>query len=70
MQQPMVPTYKITQNSLHSPSQPANFQPAAMSPNTPRWVGLENLAEPYIHILLLKSATMELFNSSFFLLYV
>nr|XP_040050990.1 nipped-B-like protein A isoform X1 [Gasterosteus aculeatus aculeatus] len=35
MQQPMVPTYKITQNSLHSPSQPANFQPAAMSPNTP-----------------------------------
>ncbi|KAL6114096.1 nipbl [Pungitius sinensis] len=35
MQQPMVPTYKITQNSLHSPSQPANFQPAAMSPNPP-----------------------------------
>ncbi|XP_056274487.1 nipped-B-like protein A isoform X2 [Pseudoliparis swirei] len=35
MQQPMVPTYKITQNSLHSPAQPANFQPAAMSPNPP-----------------------------------
>ncbi|KAM8886564.1 nipped-B-like protein A isoform 2-T4 [Spinachia spinachia] len=35
LQQAMVPTYKITQNSLHSPSQPANFQPAAMSPNPP-----------------------------------
>ncbi|XP_054466495.1 nipped-B-like protein A isoform X1 [Anoplopoma fimbria] len=35
MQQPMVPTYKIPQNSLHSPAQPANFQPAAMSPNPP-----------------------------------
>ncbi|KAK9522830.1 hypothetical protein VZT92_019272 [Zoarces viviparus] len=35
MQQPMVPTYKITQNSLHSPAQPANFQPAPMSPNPP-----------------------------------
>lgn len=33
MQQPMVPPYKITQNSLHSPAQPANFQPDAMSPN-------------------------------------
>ncbi|XP_063753533.1 nipped-B-like protein A isoform X2 [Eleginops maclovinus] len=35
MQQPMVPPYKITQNSLHSPAQSANFQPAAMSPNQP-----------------------------------
>ncbi|XP_033973691.1 nipped-B-like protein A isoform X3 [Trematomus bernacchii] len=35
MQQPMVPPYKITQNSLHSPAQSANFQPAAMSPNPP-----------------------------------
>ncbi|XP_031164697.1 nipped-B-like protein A isoform X2 [Sander lucioperca] len=35
MQQPMVPPYKITQNSMHSPAQPANFQPAAMSPNPP-----------------------------------
>ncbi|XP_042343508.1 nipped-B-like protein A isoform X2 [Plectropomus leopardus] len=33
MQQPMVPPYKITQNSMHSPAQPANFQPAAISPN-------------------------------------
>ncbi|XP_020496462.2 nipped-B-like protein A isoform X2 [Labrus bergylta] len=33
MQQPMVPPYKITQNSLHSPAQPANFQQAAVSPN-------------------------------------
>uniref|UniRef100_A0A8C9ZB54 Nipped-B protein n=1 Tax=Sander lucioperca TaxID=283035 RepID=A0A8C9ZB54_SANLU len=33
--QPMVPPYKITQNSMHSPAQPANFQPAAMSPNPP-----------------------------------
>uniref|UniRef100_A0A8C9Z9H2 Nipped-B protein n=1 Tax=Sander lucioperca TaxID=283035 RepID=A0A8C9Z9H2_SANLU len=32
---PMVPPYKITQNSMHSPAQPANFQPAAMSPNPP-----------------------------------
>ncbi|XP_078106968.1 nipped-B-like protein A isoform X2 [Sander vitreus] len=35
MQQPMVAPYKITQNSMHSPAQPANFQPAAMSPNPP-----------------------------------
>ncbi|XP_049434633.1 nipped-B-like protein A isoform X2 [Epinephelus fuscoguttatus] len=35
MQQPMVPPYKITQNSMHSPAQPANFQPAAISPNPP-----------------------------------
>uniref|UniRef100_UPI0037E95CD1 nipped-B-like protein A isoform X3 n=1 Tax=Semicossyphus pulcher TaxID=241346 RepID=UPI0037E95CD1 len=33
MQQPMVPPYKITQNSMHSPAQPANFQPTAISPN-------------------------------------
>ncbi|XP_038558625.1 nipped-B-like protein A isoform X3 [Micropterus salmoides] len=33
MQQPMVPPYKITQNSMHSPAQSANFQPAAISPN-------------------------------------
>ncbi|XP_060894850.1 nipped-B-like protein A isoform X2 [Labrus mixtus] len=33
MQQPMVPPYKITQNSMHSPAQPANFQQAAVSPN-------------------------------------
>ncbi|XP_074525916.1 nipped-B-like protein A isoform X2 [Halichoeres trimaculatus] len=32
-QQSMVPPYKITQNSMHSPAQPANFQPAAISPN-------------------------------------
>ncbi|XP_076586328.1 nipped-B-like protein A isoform X3 [Chaetodon auriga] len=35
MQQPMVPPYKITQNSMHSPAQSANFQPAAISPNPP-----------------------------------
>ncbi|KAM3610729.1 uncharacterized protein V6R79_008133 [Siganus canaliculatus] len=33
MQQPMVPPYKITQNSMHSPAQSTNFQPAAISPN-------------------------------------
>ncbi|MED6266349.1 hypothetical protein CHARACLAT_001250 [Characodon lateralis] len=33
MQQPMVPPFKITQNSMHSPAQSANFQPTAMSPN-------------------------------------
>uniref|UniRef100_A0AAQ5XE97 Nipped-B protein n=1 Tax=Amphiprion ocellaris TaxID=80972 RepID=A0AAQ5XE97_AMPOC len=33
MQQPMVPPFKITQNSMHSPAQSANFQPAAISPN-------------------------------------
>uniref|UniRef100_A0A673CBA7 Nipped-B protein n=1 Tax=Sphaeramia orbicularis TaxID=375764 RepID=A0A673CBA7_9TELE len=32
--QPMVPPYKITQNSMHSPAQSANFQPAAISPNS------------------------------------
>uniref|UniRef100_A0A3P9LBM2 Nipped-B protein n=1 Tax=Oryzias latipes TaxID=8090 RepID=A0A3P9LBM2_ORYLA len=31
--QPMVPPFKVTQNSMHSPAQPANFQPAAISPN-------------------------------------
>ncbi|XP_030271806.1 nipped-B-like protein A isoform X2 [Sparus aurata] len=35
MQQPMVQPYKITQNSMHSPAQSANFQPAAISPNPP-----------------------------------
>ncbi|XP_077377636.1 nipped-B-like protein A isoform X5 [Festucalex cinctus] len=33
MQQPMVQQYKITQNSMHSPAQSTNFQPAAISPN-------------------------------------
>lgn len=33
MQQPMVQPFKI--NSMHSPAQPANFQPAAISPNPP-----------------------------------
>ncbi|KAM9392170.1 nipped-B-like protein A isoform 2-T2 [Pholidichthys leucotaenia] len=33
MQQPMVPSFKITQNSMHSPAQSANFQPTAISPN-------------------------------------
>ncbi|XP_023270146.1 nipped-B-like protein A [Seriola lalandi dorsalis] len=33
MQQPMVPPFKITQNSMHSPAQSANFQPAAISPS-------------------------------------
>ncbi|KAF7200407.1 nipped-B-like protein A isoform X1 [Nothobranchius furzeri] len=33
MQQPMVPSFKINQNSMHSPAQSANFQPAAISPN-------------------------------------
>ncbi|XP_071369353.1 nipped-B-like protein A isoform X3 [Centroberyx affinis] len=33
MQQPMVPQYKITQNSMHSPAQSGNFQQAAISPN-------------------------------------
>uniref|UniRef100_A0A3Q0RAT2 Nipped-B protein n=1 Tax=Amphilophus citrinellus TaxID=61819 RepID=A0A3Q0RAT2_AMPCI len=33
MQQPMVPPFKITPNSMHSPAQSANFQPAAISPN-------------------------------------
>lgn len=33
MQQPMVPPYKITQNSMHSPAQSANYQQAAISPN-------------------------------------
>ena len=37
MQQPMVQPYKITQNSMHSPAQSANFQPAAISTNPPRW---------------------------------
>ncbi|XP_027889336.1 nipped-B-like protein A isoform X3 [Xiphophorus couchianus] len=40
MQQPMVPPFKITQNSMHSPAQSANFQPAAISPNpSSRFVG-------------------------------
>ncbi|XP_069379773.1 nipped-B-like protein A isoform X5 [Paralichthys olivaceus] len=33
MQQPMVPPFKITQNSMHSPAQSTNFQPAAISPS-------------------------------------
>uniref|UniRef100_A0A4W6GAJ5 Nipped-B protein n=1 Tax=Lates calcarifer TaxID=8187 RepID=A0A4W6GAJ5_LATCA len=33
MQQPMVPPFKITQNSMHSPAPPANYQPAAISPS-------------------------------------
>ncbi|XP_056146171.1 nipped-B-like protein A isoform X2 [Lampris incognitus] len=33
MQQPMVPQYKITQNSMHSPAQSGNFQQTAISPN-------------------------------------
>ncbi|XP_031616143.1 nipped-B-like protein A isoform X3 [Oreochromis aureus] len=33
MQQPMVQPFKI--NSMHSPAQSANFQPAAISPNPP-----------------------------------
>lgn len=33
MQQPMVSPFKMTQNSMHSPAQSANFQPAAISPN-------------------------------------
>ncbi|XP_061881828.1 nipped-B-like protein A isoform X3 [Entelurus aequoreus] len=33
MQQPVVPPFKITQNSMHSPAQSANFQPTAISPN-------------------------------------
>ncbi|XP_072289836.1 nipped-B-like protein A isoform X1 [Eucyclogobius newberryi] len=33
-QQPMVPSYKITQNSMHSPAQSGNFQSSAMSPNS------------------------------------
>ncbi|XP_040899168.1 nipped-B-like protein A isoform X1 [Toxotes jaculatrix] len=33
MQQPMVPPFKITPNSMHSPAQSANFQPAAISPS-------------------------------------
>ncbi|XP_026198584.1 nipped-B-like protein A isoform X3 [Anabas testudineus] len=33
MQQQMVPPFKMTQNSMHSPAQSANFQPAAISPN-------------------------------------
>ncbi|CAN9513160.1 unnamed protein product [Ophioblennius macclurei] len=33
MQQPMVPSFKIAQNSMHSPAQSANYQPAAISPN-------------------------------------
>uniref|UniRef100_A0A668ANJ4 Nipped-B protein n=1 Tax=Myripristis murdjan TaxID=586833 RepID=A0A668ANJ4_9TELE len=33
MQQPMVPQYKINQNSIHSPAQSGNFQQAAISPN-------------------------------------
>lgn len=41
MQQAMVPPYKITQNSMHSPAQSANFQPAAISPNPPRWAKTE-----------------------------
>uniref|UniRef100_A0A665V815 Nipped-B protein n=1 Tax=Echeneis naucrates TaxID=173247 RepID=A0A665V815_ECHNA len=37
--QPMVPPFKITQNSMHSPAQSANFQPAAISPSpTSRFV--------------------------------
>ncbi|KAM4578136.1 nipped-B-like protein A isoform 4-T4 [Fundulus diaphanus] len=40
MQQPMVPPFKITQNSMHSPAQSANFQPASISPNpSSRFVG-------------------------------
>ncbi|XP_038161840.1 nipped-B-like protein A isoform X3 [Cyprinodon tularosa] len=40
MQQPMVQPFKITQNSMHSPAQSANFQPAAISPNpSSRFVG-------------------------------
>ncbi|KAM8865882.1 nipped-B-like protein A isoform 1-T1 [Synchiropus picturatus] len=39
MQQPMVQQYKITPNSMHSPAQSANFQPA-ISPNpSSRFVG-------------------------------
>ncbi|XP_055017345.1 nipped-B-like protein A isoform X2 [Boleophthalmus pectinirostris] len=33
-QQPMVPSYKITQNSMHSPAQSGNFQSSAISPNS------------------------------------
>ncbi|XP_028313630.1 nipped-B-like protein A isoform X2 [Gouania willdenowi] len=33
MQQAMVPPFKITPNSLHSPAPSANYQPAAISPN-------------------------------------
>ncbi|XP_051277555.1 nipped-B-like protein A isoform X3 [Dicentrarchus labrax] len=58
MQQPMVPPYKITQNSMHSPAQSANFQPAAISPNPPsrfvspqtgsssRYIGQQNSPVP------------------------
>ncbi|KAF0033934.1 hypothetical protein F2P81_014000 [Scophthalmus maximus] len=34
MQQPMVPPFKITQNSMHSPAQSANFQPISPSPSS------------------------------------
>ncbi|XP_067377173.1 nipped-B-like protein A isoform X3 [Channa argus] len=33
MQQQMVPPFKMTQNSMHSPAQSANFQSTAISPN-------------------------------------
>ncbi|XP_029017245.1 nipped-B-like protein A isoform X3 [Betta splendens] len=33
MQPQMVPPFKMTQNSMHSPAQSGNFQPAAISPN-------------------------------------
>uniref|UniRef100_A0A3B4BBY1 Nipped-B protein n=1 Tax=Periophthalmus magnuspinnatus TaxID=409849 RepID=A0A3B4BBY1_9GOBI len=35
-QQPMVPSYKIT-NSMHSPAQSGNFQSSAISPNSSRY---------------------------------
>lgn len=47
MQQPMVPPFKITQNSMHSPAQSANFQPAAMSPNPSRCVWPHDWAQNY-----------------------
>nr|XP_043881664.1 nipped-B-like protein A isoform X1 [Solea senegalensis] len=38
MQQPMVPQFKITQNSMHSPAQSANFQPAISPSPSSRFV--------------------------------
>ncbi|XP_056888112.1 nipped-B-like protein A isoform X4 [Takifugu flavidus] len=35
LQQQMVPPYKITQNSMHSPAQSGNYQASAISPNPP-----------------------------------
>ncbi|XP_076010235.1 nipped-B-like protein B isoform X5 [Genypterus blacodes] len=40
MQQPMVPQYKINQNSMHSPAQSGNFQQAAISPNPSSHISL------------------------------